>query len=158
MYMYVRVSHTKLNLHCKYSNRGDSSLPAATEGWTFRFLEFVLILPSEYCHTENNTTHITVLSYIFVRTGYLSKMAKKCADYWSGVSWRHTSKPIWTRSRRLSAACVHVMAMILASLTSKYHDLSAPLRSSSKARNSCRHDVSATLINGVKRYAQASSV
>lgn len=44
--------------------------------------------------------------------------------------------PIWTSSDRLSAAWVHVMAIIFASLTSKYLDLSKPDRSSSKARNS----------------------
>lgn len=53
---------------------------------------------------------------------------------------RCTLKPSSTRSCRLRAACVQVMAMILASLTSRYLDLSSPLRKSSNARNSCRQE------------------
>ncbi len=44
--------------------------------------------------------------------------------------------PKSTKSCRFRAAWVQVMAMILASITSRYFDLSKPLRSNSKARNS----------------------
>lgn len=47
-----------------------------------------------------------------------------------------TWNPASTRSLRFNAACVHVIAMILVSFTSKYRARSAPLRNSSNARNS----------------------
>lgn len=47
-----------------------------------------------------------------------------------------TLKPSLTKSCRFKAACVQVIAMILASFTKRYLDLSSPLRSSSEALNS----------------------
>lgn len=55
----------------------------------------------------------------------------------SSYKWRTpTLNPSSTRSWRLRAAWVQVIAMILASFTRRYLDRSRPLRSSSKARNS----------------------
>lgn len=48
-----------------------------------------------------------------------------------------TLKPNSTRSCRFRAAWVQVIAMIFASFTNRYLDLSRPLRRSSNALNSC---------------------
>ena len=67
-----------------------------------------------------------------------SGMKVSISNIWAASSIRMLSylKPASTRSFRLRAACVHVIAIIFASLTHKYLVLSSPDLSNSNALNS----------------------
>jgi hypothetical protein len=64
-------------------------------------------------HLEAHVDEVPALEYILLSL-ILNTPYKKLA-----LSSPLTSKPMLTRSLRLSAACVQVMAMILASFTSR---------------------------------------
>ena len=75
------------------------------------------------------------------------------------VNWEEpTLNPNSTRSWRLSAACVQVIAMILASFTSRYLERSSPLLSSSKARNSFQGRDDKRWVSGVNHCTPKSYI
>lgn len=102
-------------------------LPVTGVGWRSQSPESVQLLPSGCCHTNKNKRQLNTRTSktTMVKTMLLLLHREEC-----------TLKPSSTRSWRLSAACVQVMAMILASFTSRYLERSSPLLSSSNALNS----------------------
>lgn len=102
-------------------------LPVTAVGWRFQSPKSAQLLPSGCCHTKKNKRQLNIRTSktTVVNTMLLPLHHEEC-----------TLKPSSTRSWRLSAACVQVMAMILASFTSRYLERSSPLLSSSNALNS----------------------